>query len=93
LKKFANVLKSFSRREDVFLRWGGDEFLLILPETKKNGAEKLMERIKMEVERFPFEIKFSFGIIESEGKKFSSTVKEVSQVMQRNKEQNKRAML
>lgn len=93
LERFAGVLKSFSRREDLFVRWGGDEFLLILPETKKKGAKKLIERIKKGVEDLPFDLKFSFGIMESNGKKFSSLIREASQVMQKHKEQNKRAML
>ncbi len=93
LAKFADVLKSFSRRGDLFVRWGGDEFLLILPETKRDGAEKLIERIKIEVENLPFDLRFSFGIIEGNGEEFSSLIRDVSQVMQKHKEQNKRAAL
>jgi diguanylate cyclase (GGDEF)-like protein len=93
LEKFASVLKSFSRKEDLFVRWGGDEFILFLPETKRDGAEKLMKRIKTEVENLPFELRFSFGIIESKNEGFSSIIREASYAMQKHKEQNKRAIL
>jgi diguanylate cyclase len=93
LEKFAGILKNFSRREDIFVRWGGDEFLLILPETKNDGAEKLIERIRIEVEKLPFDLKFSFGTAENKDEGFSLLIREASCAMQKHKKQNKRAVL
>ncbi|MBD1387847.1 GGDEF domain-containing protein [Neiella sp. HB171785] len=42
----AGVLKESLRSLDVAGRWGGDEFLLVLPETKLAGAALLMERVR-----------------------------------------------
>ncbi len=46
LRKFASLLNDISREEDVICRYGGEEFVLILPETSANGALALGERIR-----------------------------------------------
>ncbi|MFB6088469.1 MAG: diguanylate cyclase [Candidatus Aenigmatarchaeota archaeon] len=51
LKKIAELLKEESRAADVVCRYGGDEFSIILPETDKEGAKKLVRRIKESYER------------------------------------------
>lgn len=49
LKKFANSVNSRIRETDFFGRWGGDEFLLICPNTDLYGIEKLITDIKSSV--------------------------------------------
>jgi diguanylate cyclase (GGDEF)-like protein len=49
LKEIAAVLQAISRRSDVVARYGGDEFVLILPETSLEGAVAIAERIRDEV--------------------------------------------
>jgi len=46
LKLFTNVVKDNIRIEDSFGRIGGEEFLLILPETPINKSFPLLERIR-----------------------------------------------
>lgn len=41
----ARVLKDSSRKEDIVARWGGDEFVLILPQTPAEEAQKICNRI------------------------------------------------
>jgi len=43
---FAKVLEKESRAEDVIARWGGEEFVLLMPGTKKEEAGRHLERIK-----------------------------------------------
>ncbi len=50
LQGSASVLRSGLRRRDKAGRFGGDEFLLILPETNLKGALKLAERIRAAIE-------------------------------------------
>lgn len=47
LKKVANILKRSIRKSDIAARWGGDEFLVILPKTDVNNCQKIMNRIKI----------------------------------------------
>jgi diguanylate cyclase (GGDEF)-like protein len=46
LKLLASVLQSSCRAEDIVGRYGGDEFLIILPETDTAEAERIGERIQ-----------------------------------------------
>ncbi|WP_425059392.1 hypothetical protein SCACP_40850 [Sporomusa carbonis] len=46
LKKAAKVIQESCRQEDIIARWGGDEFLILLPRTNAKTAEEIIERIK-----------------------------------------------
>ena len=46
LVEFANLLKSSIRAEDIVGRWGGEEFLIILPHTDINQAMLLAEKLR-----------------------------------------------
>jgi diguanylate cyclase (GGDEF)-like protein len=48
LKEAASILQAISRRSDVVARYGGDEFVLILPETTLEGAATIGERTRTE---------------------------------------------
>lgn len=42
----AKILRTACRKEDIVARWGGDEFVIFLPQTKKEAAQRIYERIK-----------------------------------------------
>ncbi|MDP2821057.1 MAG: diguanylate cyclase [Sulfuritalea sp.] len=50
LRQFAETLRTFSRVPDVPCRFGGEEFLLIAPDTALDGALQLARRIRLAVE-------------------------------------------
>jgi len=50
IQEFANIIKEGLREQDIAGRFGGDEFLLILPETTVDGALKLLFRLKKSIE-------------------------------------------
>ncbi len=56
LKEAAKVAKNTLRRSDILGRVGGEEFLVVLPDTDSNTAVDLAERIRKAVSSFPFEV-------------------------------------
>ena len=52
LAQFAGTLKTCVRGSDHIVRYGGDEFLLILPETDEPGAAIVLNRIRTRVEEW-----------------------------------------
>ncbi len=54
LQEFARRLDDILRAEDIGARWGGEEFLLVLPYTDLEGAAALGERFRASVADEPF---------------------------------------
>jgi PAS domain S-box/PAS domain S-box/diguanylate cyclase (GGDEF) domain len=46
LKNTAKILKTCFRKEDIVARYGGDEFIIILPSTSKAVAASIAERVQ-----------------------------------------------
>ena len=46
LKEVSNIVRSRIRRNEVFSRYGGEEFALLLPETDVRGASTLAQEIR-----------------------------------------------
>lgn len=42
----ARTIRENCRQEDIIVRWGGDEFLIMLPRTTQDTAERVIQRIK-----------------------------------------------
>lgn len=49
LREIAKLLNAFVRSEDIVVRWGGEEFLLLLADTDMAGAQALAEKIRQKV--------------------------------------------
>lgn len=63
---FADKLQILTRKSDIISRWGGEEFLIVLPETSTDSAMTISEKIRLEVEHIVLElddsVKLSFTI-------------------------------
>lgn len=88
---FANILKSICRSDDVVSRTGGDEFVILLPDTNFAAASKILERISEAITAFKheyFSISVSFGIVikETVEQKFTDLFKQAERYMYLEKE-------
>ncbi|NIP99781.1 MAG: diguanylate cyclase [Nitrospinaceae bacterium] len=69
LKKVASLINSEKREEDVVVRYGGEELVIVLPETNKINSIIKAERIRKKIQEMPlrfndkdFKITVSGGI-------------------------------
>ena len=66
LKQFANLVTKNIRVTDSFFRWGGEEFILLLPATSVKNAEKIADNLRAVIEEYDFGIgekmTCSFGV-------------------------------
>lgn len=46
LKAAADVMRKVCRADDLIARWGGDEFVIVLPKTDRPAARQVLERIR-----------------------------------------------
>jgi len=65
LKEIAKIVKNLIRKSDICGRFGGEEFVILLPNTKLSGAMKLAERIRETIQNHTFDFN---------GKKINVTV-------------------
>ena len=50
LQAFAGIVRASVRDTDVLARWGGEEFVLMLSDTRPEDARELLERVRLAVE-------------------------------------------
>lgn len=67
LKEIASIIMQDVREHDTAVRWGGEEFLILLPETDLEGAKIVAEKIRNSISEKPLtnkklNITASFGI-------------------------------
>jgi diguanylate cyclase (GGDEF)-like protein len=52
----SNLLRSSLRRIDILCRYGGEEFVVILPATRLDNAVRTAERLRLALSRAPLEL-------------------------------------
>ncbi|MDT8403660.1 GGDEF domain-containing protein [Sulfuriflexus sp.] len=69
LQKVSRLMQNCLRKQDVIARWGGEEFLIMLPETEIEGGVKAIEKIRETIAetryRFggeEFKVTMTFGV-------------------------------
>lgn len=101
LAKVAKVLRTNMRAKDIVGRWGGDEFVVIMPNTDLENAKKVVERIKSQLEKMEilaegrrFKVSISAGVVQC-GENFQSwldMIKEADRLMYEDKNKKKKAL-
>jgi diguanylate cyclase (GGDEF)-like protein len=96
LFKLGEVIRECLRKSDTAYRYGGDEFMILLPETRASEASKVAERIRALFpavcsHRMPddsFDMTLSIGVVEYlQGENLSEFVKRADQAMYKAKKQ------
>jgi len=67
LRQFVETVRSVIRKDDLFARVGGDEFILLLPETNPGNIQSVIEKIRSVVQTmlndFPAPMTVSAGVV------------------------------
>lgn len=56
LKKVVEVIKNLVRKEDIIIRWGGEEFIIVLGNVSTKKAIEIAERIRRSIENTPIKV-------------------------------------
>jgi len=68
LVELAMIVKNAMRKSDAFARWGGEEFAIILPQSRIKTAVKIAEKLRAKIDNHTFEedmkVTCSFGVCE-----------------------------
>ncbi len=94
LKELSTIIEKASRLEDLIIRWGGEEFMIICPNTNLESAVTLSQRFRLCVEEHIFEkgikITASFGVIElNKNEEFSNQIIKVDKLLYKSKKEGK----
>jgi diguanylate cyclase (GGDEF)-like protein len=71
LQTFASTVMRLKRKTDVFVRWGGEEFLLVFPHTDIQQAQHFMARLREALRQpqpgshLPLRLAFSAGLADA----------------------------
>lgn len=68
LQLFARTVHALKRESDVFVRWGGEEFLLVFPHTEAEQAQGFLDRLTTALaadRQLPFTLSFSAGLADT----------------------------
>jgi len=93
LKKIADTIVSSLRKQDIVARWGGEEFILLLPETNLEGGGIVAEKVRKTISQYEFRynnkiilISITFGVSEySIDKSIDGCIKEADKALYRGK--------
>jgi len=90
LQKAGEAIKKCCRKDDLVCRWGGDEFLIVLPNTSAQTAEKIIKRIKIACQAYGTEhlrlsIALGSATKETPDESLNRVIKEAEERMYRQK--------
>ena len=54
LIEFVKIIQKYSRRDDILIRWGGEEFILILKISSKHDLKKVLDNLRIRISENKF---------------------------------------
>lgn len=90
LMKASEIIKNACRADDIIVRWGGDEFVILLPKTGIKEVEEIIHRIKRisereEVHSVSLSVSFGWGVKETPEQSLQQVMREAEELMYKNK--------
>jgi diguanylate cyclase (GGDEF)-like protein len=93
LERISKTIISSLRKEDLVGRFGGDEFLIILPDTNREEGHAIMERVRQKILELKWEtdlvVTISGGVIEIDDDKSACLLTKLDQLLYRAKHKSK----
>lgn len=95
LKELSELVSNRIRHSDILARWGGEEFIILLPNTSEDNGVKVAESIRKETESFLFSpgqpLTISLGVAElhSSDKNIDSIVDRADEALYTSKRQGR----
>ncbi|NIM18397.1 MAG: diguanylate cyclase [Candidatus Aminicenantes bacterium] len=101
LINISSLMRAMIRKQDFVARWGGEEFIFLLPESSLEGGQKVAEAIrkKISAESFSFNgqrisITLTLGVCEFNGTMGIDTcIKKADEALYRGKERGKNCVV
>jgi len=90
LKGLSKILKKSCRSEDILARWGGDEFVILLPNTDGKGIREIITRIENKISvvgsgEIPFNISLGYSTKMKPAENIESVLKAAETSMKQKK--------
>ena len=98
LKQSADILKNACREEDIIARWGGDEFVIFLPQTTEKEVKSICQRIvesckKTKVKSIPLSLALGHVVKNSINTNLEKMFKEAEENMYKDKFANRQQLI
>lgn len=99
LKTIANELKNITRETDIVVRYGGEEFIILYPNTDINGAEIISKKICEYIKVLNFEkvdnlnITISLGVSECYDGNINNLIDRADEALYKAKKQGKNRVI
>lgn len=77
IKNIADIIKQQTKKTDIIGRYGGDEFIIVLPDTNINEAKKLAKLLSEAVYKLTIPVTLSAGISLYSGETLNEFVKNI----------------
>ncbi len=101
LREVSVLMRETLRRQDMLARWGGEEFVLLLPETDLVGAQKVIEVLRQVIAEHqfsylekPFSLTMTFGMALFDGKQsIEAVLRQADQLLYKGKESGRNCIM